>query len=175
LMATARAFLRLRASLPGSLGDIVGDVNRAFVEDVKNSGRFMTLFGAQIDRNRNRLDWISAGHDPAILFDPTTDSFKNLKGKGMPLGVTADAEYEASACQIKPGQIIFISTDGIRETRNQKGEMFGKNRIHQILRRYAKESAQTIKFSILDAVAEFRGDKEQEDDLTLVIIKVTDA
>jgi sigma-B regulation protein RsbU (phosphoserine phosphatase) len=174
LMATARGLLRLRASMPGRLGDIVADVNRAFVKDVEKSGRFMTLFWVQIDRGRKRMDWVSAGHDPAIIYDPTTDSFKNLKGKGMPLGVTADAEYEESACEIQPGQIIFISTDGIRETRNEKGGMFGKDRLQQILRQYAKESAHTIKGAILEAVTEFRGNKEQEDDLTLVVVKVTD-
>lgn len=174
LMATARGLLRLRASMPGRLGDIVADVNKAFVKDVEKSGRFMTLFWAQIDRGRKRMDWVSAGHDPAIIYDPTTDSFKNLEGKGMPLGVTADAEYEASACEIEPGQIIFISTDGIRETRNENGDMFGKDRLLGILRQNAKETAHTIKGSILKAVTEFRGNKEQEDDLTLVVIKVTD-
>jgi sigma-B regulation protein RsbU (phosphoserine phosphatase) len=174
LMATARGFLRLRASMPGKLNDIVADVNKAFIKDVERSGRFMTLFWAQIDRSRNLMEWVSAGHDPAVLFDPNTASFQNLHSKGLPLGVAEDAVYEELSCNIKAGQIIFIGTDGIRETRNEKGEMFGKERLHKILRRSAKQSAQTIKYSILDAVAEFRGNTKQEDDLTLVIIKVTE-
>jgi sigma-B regulation protein RsbU (phosphoserine phosphatase) len=174
LMATARGFLRLRASMPGNLSEAVADVNGAFIKDVERSGRFMTLFWAQIDRSRNRMDWVSAGHDPAILFDPKTDSLQNLHGKGMPLGVAEDAVYEEFSCNIKSGQIIFFGTDGIRETRNEKGEMFGKDRLQEIIRRSAKESAQTIKHAILDAVAEFRGNTKQEDDLTLVIIKVTE-
>jgi sigma-B regulation protein RsbU (phosphoserine phosphatase) len=174
LMATARGFLRLRASMLGKLSDAVADVNRAFIKDVERSGRFMTLFWAQIDRSRNRMDWVSAGHDPAILFDPKTASLQNLQGKGMPLGVAEDAVYEEFSCNIESGQIIFLGTDGIRETRNEKGEMFGKDRLQEIIRRSAKESAQTIKHAILDAVAEFRGNTKQEDDLTLVIIKVTE-
>jgi sigma-B regulation protein RsbU (phosphoserine phosphatase) len=174
LMATVRAFLRLRASMPGRPGDIVSDVNRAFVKDVEKSGRFMTLFLAQIDPGRGRMVWVNAGHEPAIIYDPASVAFENLKGKGMPLGVHEDATYKELSFEIKPGQLIFIGTDGIRETRNQNDEMFGHQRLQQILRQNAKASAQTVKLAILDAVAEFRGNQAQEDDLTLVVIKVKD-
>jgi sigma-B regulation protein RsbU (phosphoserine phosphatase) len=174
LMATVRAFLRLRASMPGSPGDIVSDVNRAFANDVEKSGRFMTLFLAQIDPGRNRMLWVNAGHEPAIIYDPAGVTFKNLKGNGMPLGVNEDATYKEISTEIRPGQLIFIGTDGIRETRNQDDEMFGNQRLQKILRRHANASARTVKRAILDAVAEFRGNQAQEDDLTLVVIKVTD-
>ena len=175
LMATVRAFLRLRASMPGTPGDIVSDVNRAFANDVEKSGRFMTLFLAQIDSDRRRMVWVNAGHEPAIIYDPASDAFENLKGKGMPLGVNEDATYNELSLEIKPGQLIFIGTDGIRETRNQNDEMFGNQRLQQILRQNAKASAQTVKRTILEAVAEFRGNQAQEDDLTLVVIKVNDS
>ncbi len=118
--------------------------------------------------------WVNAGHEPAIIYDPASDAFKNLKGKGMPLGVHEDAAYKELSFKIKPGQLIFIGTDGIRETRNQNDEMFGNQRLQQILRQNAKASAQTIKLAILEAVAEFRGNQAQEDDLTRVVIKVND-
>jgi sigma-B regulation protein RsbU (phosphoserine phosphatase) len=175
LMATVRAFLRLRASMPGRPGDIVSDVNRAFANDVEKSGRFMTLFLARIDRSRSRMDWVNAGHEPAIIYDPASDAFENLKGNGIPLGVDEEASYKELSFEIKPGQIIFIGTDGIRETRNQNDEMFGNQRLQQILRQNAKASAQTVKRAILEAVAEFRGNQAQEDDLTLVVIKVKDS
>lgn len=134
----------------------------------------MTLFLAQIDPGRSRMEWVNAGHEPAIIYDPASDAFENLKGKGMPLGVNEDAAYKELSFKLKPGQIIFIGTDGIRETRNQNDEMFGNHRLKQILRQNAKASAQTVKLAILDAVAEFRGNQAQEDDLTLVVIKVDD-
>jgi sigma-B regulation protein RsbU (phosphoserine phosphatase) len=175
LMATVRAFLRLRASMPGTPGDIVSDVNRAFANDVEKSGRFMTLFLAQIDPGRSRMVWVNAGHEPAIIYDPVSDAFENLKGNGMPLGVSEDATYKELSFEIKRGQIIFIGTDGIRETRNQNDEMFGNQRLQQILRQNAKASSQTVKRAILEAVAEFRGNQTQEDDITLVVIKVNDS
>jgi sigma-B regulation protein RsbU (phosphoserine phosphatase) len=172
LMATARAFLRMRSTMSEKLGDIVSDINREFFKDVEKSARFMTFFLARLDRGSNRIEWVRAGHDPAIIYDPGIDSFSNLEGKGMPLGVLKEAEYEQSSREIKPGQVIFIGTDGIWEARNQKEEMFGKDRLQQVIRRYAAESAQTIMLSILDAVKDFCGIADQEDDLTLMVIKV---
>ncbi len=173
LMATARGFLRLRATMPGTLGDIITDVNREFVKDVEDSAQFMTLFLARIDRGENRVNWVRAGHDPAILYDPDTDSFSSLDdGKGMPLGISKDAVYTASSCDIKPGQIIFLGTDGIWEARNAEGELFGKERLQQVIHTNSRESARTIVLSVLDAVEEFRGTGAQEDDITAVVIKV---
>jgi sigma-B regulation protein RsbU (phosphoserine phosphatase) len=118
---------------------------------------------------------VRAGHDPAILYDPETDSFSSLDGgNGIPLGISQDTVYTASSCDIKPGQIIFLGTDGIWETRNAQGELFGKERLQQVIHTNSKESARTIVLSVLDAVEEFRGPQEQEDDLTLVITRITD-
>ena len=135
----------------------------------------MTLFLARVDRGENRMDWVRAGHDPAILYDPDTDSFSSLDdAKGIPLGISKDAVYTASSCDVKSGQIIFLGTDGIWEARNAEGKLFGKERLQQVIHTNSRESARTIVLSVLDAVEEFRGREEQEDDLTLVITKLTD-
>ncbi len=173
LMATASAFLRLRATLAGSLKEIVGDVNREFCREVEASSRFMTLFIARIDRERNHIQWVRAGHDPAILYDAATDAFSPLNANGgLPLGVATDSVYQESTRAIKAGQIIFMGTDGIWETRNPQGDMFGKDRLKQIIRQNAGASARQIALAIVNGVTEFRGLQEQEDDLTLVIIKI---
>ena len=174
LMATARAFLRLRSSMHGRLKDIFRDINREFTHDVDNSGQFMTLFLTRIDRNKNSMEWVTAGHDPAIIYDPATDAFIDLKGKGLALGVMEDTNYEEHSQGIKPGQIICIGTDGIWEAHNSRGEPFGKERLKATIRKYASTSAETIVQSIIDAVEAFCENAEQEDDITLVIVKVTE-
>jgi sigma-B regulation protein RsbU (phosphoserine phosphatase) len=174
-MATARGFLRLRATIPGTLGDIISDINREFVKDAEESGQFMTMFLARIDRGSNRIEWVRAGHEPAILYDPDIDSFSSLdEGQGLPLGISQDTVYQASSGGIKLGQIIILGTDGIWEARNSDGELFGKDRLQQVIHANSRESARSISLSVLDAVEEFRGQGEQEDDLTLVVIKIVD-
>jgi sigma-B regulation protein RsbU (phosphoserine phosphatase) len=175
LMASARGFLKLRTMNPGTLDQIVTDINKEFIKDVDNSGRFMTLFLARIDLGLKRFDWVRAGHDPAILYHSRTDSFTNLdEGRGPALGITEETVYGSSSCDIRRGQILFLGTDGIWEACNADGELFGKKRLQQVIRDNSEESARTIALTILDAVEEFRGDSEQEDDLTLMIIKMID-
>ncbi len=172
LMASMRGMLRLRAAMPGALEEMVSDVNRQYARDVEAEGRFMTLFLARVDRENQLLEWVRAGHDPAILYDITDDSFTDLKGQGTALGISADFTFTRQSVPIRPGQVICLFTDGIPETRNAHGVSFGRERLRQEIRRHAAETAKNMILSILDAVAEFRGDLEQEDDLTLMVVKI---
>jgi sigma-B regulation protein RsbU (phosphoserine phosphatase) len=172
LMATARGLLRQRVSMRGSLGEIVTDINQRFTEDVERSGRFMTLFLARIDRVRNIIEWVRAGHDPALLYDPKTKAFVDLKGKGLPLGVDAAIPYRESSTTVEDGQVLFIGTDGIWETGNARGELFGKDRLKEVIRQHADQSARDILLAVHAAAEEFRGELKQEDDLTIVVVKL---
>jgi sigma-B regulation protein RsbU (phosphoserine phosphatase) len=171
LMATARALLRYRADAAGSVGKIVTDVNAKFSDDVESSGRFITLFLARIDRVHPRIEWVRAGHDPALLYDPETDAFQSLQGNGIPLGVESGYRYGESACGARPGQILFIGTDGIWETRNREDTFFGKDRLCEVIRRHADAPAAHITRAIIDSVVQYRGSEPQEDDLTAVVVK----
>jgi sigma-B regulation protein RsbU (phosphoserine phosphatase) len=81
VMTTARALLRMRSSMSGSLAQVISDVNRQLSRDVEDSGQFMTLFYGELDRASLQLRWVNAGHDPALLFDTHTGQFQELKGK----------------------------------------------------------------------------------------------
>ena len=174
MMATGRAFLRQRSALPGNLSDIVSDVNRQMTRDFEESGSFMTLFYLSIDPVNRNLCWVRAGHDPAIFYDPETDKFDVLRGAGMALGVDAAGRYEEfHKTGLKRGQIIVLGSDGLWEARNPQGKMFGKEPIHQIIRRNPQAIAREILTSSFNAFNVFLGDRAPEDDVTLVIIKIT--
>ncbi len=173
LMTTARANLRLRSALPGAIKEIVADVNTQLCKDVQDSGLFMTLFYSQIDVRQKHICWVGAGHDPALLFDPTTDTFKPLSGKGLPLGVDENAVYDQSRHLLSPGNIIIIGTDGIWEAPNQRGEMFGKDRLQDVVRTHAGQKAHQILEGVITSVEAFQGPGHQrQDDITLMIINV---
>jgi sigma-B regulation protein RsbU (phosphoserine phosphatase) len=173
LMATARALIRQRCSAFGQIDQVVSDVNRQLAKDVEDSGRFMTLFYAEIERSNKSLRWVNAGHEPAMIYDPDTDSFSDLNGgNNMALGVFEDTEFKEAQKEIAPGQIITIATDGIWEARNPKGEMFSKDRIRKIIRRNAAKTADDIQNAILDSLKRFQKDVKLEDDMTLVVIKI---
>ena len=173
LMTTARALLRMRSSQPGSVAEVVTSVNRLLTKDTYEGGRFMTLFYLNIDQANRSLRWVRAGHEPGIFYDPATDIFEELLGPGIALGVDEDWHYEASEKDgLTKGQIIFLGTDGIWETHQANGEMFGKQRLYEIIRRNAENTAKDIEKAVLEALADFRGKGNQEDDITMVVIKV---
>ena len=174
LMTTARALIRSRALQPGSIAQILTEVNQHLAYDIDASGRFMTMFYLNIDPRNKRLDWVRAGHDPAIFYDPATDTFEELGGgSGIPLGVDKSFAYEANEkFGLAKDQIIFIGTDGIWETHNPKGEMFGKQPVLDIIRANALAGPQAIIDNVIAAMNDFRENLEPQDDATLVALKV---
>jgi sigma-B regulation protein RsbU (phosphoserine phosphatase) len=175
LMATARAFMRQRSSRSGSMAEVVSDVNRQLTRDVEETGRFMTLFYLLIDSAEKNMSWVRAGHDPAIWYDPATDQFEELHGGGMALGVDENLQFEQyQKSGLKEGQILLLGTDGLWETQNPAGTMFGKDRIYEIIRKKSDASAREILDSIVMKLERFRQSLEPEDDITLVVIKVAE-
>ena len=173
LMSSARAFLRMRASQPGTITDIVTAMNRHLTEDINATGRFMTLFYLTIDHERTGIEWIRAGHDPALIYDPIQDRFEVLKGPGLALGVDQDYVFQSqSVIGLTEGKILALGTDGIWEACNQNGEMFGKARFKDIIRRHAAEEAKTILEKVFQEHAHFTRGVTSEDDITLVVVKV---
>jgi len=174
LMATARAFLRCRISQPGKKSEIISDVNALLASDTDGTGQFMTLFYADIDVSRRKIEWIRAGHDPALLYNPVGDKFEELAGRGAALGIGNQTDFSVNSLDdLSPGQILCIGTDGIWETYNTQGEMFGRQRMREIIRQNSHLPAETIVTEVIDCVREFRSGSRQEDDITLVIVKLT--
>jgi sigma-B regulation protein RsbU (phosphoserine phosphatase) len=175
LMATVRAFLKSRVTQPGSPAEIISDVNRLITNDTGDTGQFMTLFYAVLDTGNKELQWVRAGHDPAIFYDPAKDEFKELNGYGMALGLDVKFKYhENMLTGLTMGQVLLIGTDGLWETQGQSGEMFGKDRIKALIKKHANASPDKILEAIISALRDFQGLMKQEDDVTLTVIKVTE-
>jgi sigma-B regulation protein RsbU (phosphoserine phosphatase) len=172
LMATARALIMLRSSMPGEAAGIINDVNRYLSLDTAQTGNFMTFFYCELSERDMKVRWVRAGHEPAIVYDPSTDAFDELKGQGMALGLDESFDYDSFHRRIKPGQVILLGTDGIWEMHNQAGEMFGKKALMEIIRNNQMASARQIVDTVTETLEQFRGDEAPEDDITLVVIKV---
>ena len=173
MMASVRAFLRCRVTQPGDAADIITDVNRLVTVDTRETGHFMTLFYTQIDLSSKTLHWVRAGHDPALLYDPAADSIEELRGEGIALGVDENCTYRQSAkTGLSKGQILLIGTDGVWETRNESGQMFGKKRVAELIRKHAAFSSDKLLQAVIASLEDFRGAAKQEDDVTLAVVKI---
>ncbi|WP_338667887.1 SpoIIE family protein phosphatase [Pseudodesulfovibrio methanolicus] len=169
-MASARAYLRSLLSGGAPLGEAVPAVNRLVFEDTDGSGRFMTLFLLELFEDGG-VEWVRAGHDPALLFTPDRECFEELQGEGLPLGVTPDATFTVGRREAVPGQIAVIGTDGIWEAVSPGGEMFGKGRFKALIREHAGENAAALVRTVNQSLAVFRATAPQRDDMTLAVVR----
>jgi sigma-B regulation protein RsbU (phosphoserine phosphatase) len=172
VMAGVRAVLRDRAVAAGDLAELMGRLNRLICAD-HGGDRFMTMHLSVIDAKAGRMRWVSAGHDPALVFDPADGSFTEVGAGDLPLGVMDDTQYsEQISPALRPGQILFIGTDGVWEMPDAKGQEFGKDRLRETIREGAARSADEIARSVRERLTTFRGDAKSVDDVTFVVVKV---
>jgi sigma-B regulation protein RsbU (phosphoserine phosphatase) len=172
-MTTARAFMRLSIHQYQGAPQLLDTVNRFLTRDSLETGQFMTVFFLEIDPTHKAFRWVRAGHDAAILYDPSKDAFEELAGEGTALGVVEELSFQENIRRgWTPGSVLVIGTDGIWEARNRRDEMFGHERYQDAIRNHAADSAHSIQNAVIRAVESFMGDASQEDDITLVVFKL---
>ena len=173
LMTTVRALLRSRVLMqPENMADAITDVNRFLCIDTSETGNFMTLFFLLLDSGNGEVRWVRAGHEPAIVYDLSTDSFSDLYGDGIALGVDETWSFEENRQELwSNSQVLLIGTDGIWESENPQGEAFGKKRLREIIREHKYQSSQEIVHAITEGLANHRQTAPQQDDITMVVIK----
>ncbi len=173
LMASARAFIRECALQPGSAAEIVGRVNLRLCRDIQATGRFMTLFYAEIDLGQRCLRWVRAGHPPALVFDRSGGDFTELRGMGgLPLGVFDGAGYEEHRQAIQPGEIIAIGTDGVLDACDSSGRAVGGFLLKRVLGECGELPAAEIVSRVLGGLQQQIHPAALHDDSTLVVVKV---
>jgi phosphoserine phosphatase RsbU/P len=172
-MASARSFLLSEAQGFKSPARLARDVNRYVTRDSARTGRFISMFFLEIDAAVKTLRWVRAGHEPALAYQPVSGGFLELTGDGMAMGVDENADYLDYGRQgWEPGTVIVVGTDGITETRSRSGELFGRERMRQIIRANAARPTAEIQSAVIAAVHSFRNQTPQEDDVTLVVVKL---
>jgi serine phosphatase RsbU (regulator of sigma subunit) len=171
LMTAARAALRCAAASGLPLPVMLDRVNHVLNTD--RNFRFMTLVLLVIDPARGTARWASAGHDPAIVLHRASNDFSELAGGSAPLGVDDDMTYDEYTRQgLAPGDLIVIGTDGIWEAVNPEGEMYGKQRLREVVRSNARAPLAGIADAIEADLRRFRGSAPQRDDITFVVVRI---
>ncbi|WP_051308890.1 SpoIIE family protein phosphatase [Desulfogranum japonicum] len=171
LMATVRALVRARVQAPGSAAECINDINRYLCWDTLQYGNFSTLFYLEVEPDLQAIRWIRAGHEPALLFTPAENTFRELKGTGLVLGLDSDTQYTENIFPLTHSRhLLLIGSDGVWEQENEQQEAFGKERVKEILRENMHLEPSEILRKITEEIHIFRGNADQIDDITLVII-----
>jgi len=156
-----------------TVGDIMIRANRRIKKDIK-SGMFVALLYAVIDSKDRSLSLCSAGQTQPVYFSEETGGVELVETEGdtFPLGILEDAEYEETRLELAPGDKVVFYTDGIVEAMNEQEEIFGFDRLLDVVRGARAMDAESLLKEIMDQVNKFAGGAAQHDDLTVIVLSV---
>jgi sigma-B regulation protein RsbU (phosphoserine phosphatase) len=135
------------------------------------SGTFVTAFYAVFDPRDLSLTYSSAGHNPPRVKRCSDGTVRSLESPdGLPLGLLERCPYSDTRIELMAGDQLVLYTDGITETMNPEGDLFGKQRLDLILS--GCSPAQQLHDAILESLNAFSRGRPADDDRTLVIGRV---
>lgn len=151
--------------------NIFSQINRQLCQDL-GSGRFVTAFLGLLDPTRHSIRYQSAGQGPLLHFHGRTHRIEWLDSSMVPLGVDEDAKDRGPAPMIvESGDLIVLLTDGFYEFQNPAGDLFGKDRIAEIILQYHHCTARQLLDHLLEATTKFADGDPQLDDMTGLVIR----
>lgn len=170
LTHAAQAAVRSYLELVPDVGEVMTRLNNRLVAGVE-SGMFMSMVLLVVDLAGRTLTYVNAGHAPILLVKP--GKIEELEKTGMVLGVVEDQEYTVHGpIQLEDGDCVFIRTDGVEETMNAYREVFGEQRMKEILVASRDGTASDILGTLQEALTDHAAGEAQEDDVTMIAVKV---
>ena len=173
VMSASRSVFRMLSEENLAVGEIMIRANRRMNKDVKK-GMFVALLYAVLDSGDRVLTLCSAGQTQPVHFSSETGkaTLVQTEGDTFPLGILEGAEYQDTRLQLSPGDKIVFYTDGIVEAMNEQEEMFGFERLLEVVRSAQAMTADSLLKEIVDRVNAFAGGAAQHDDLTVIVVSV---
>src|SRR5215217_2744368 len=169
VVSATSSMLRAVAQALGSSspGEVLGRVNETLFARIP-SNMFVTCFYAILEPKSGTLSYANAGHDLPYLW--RGGDAKELRARGMPLGLLPGMGYEEKELEVDAGEGVLFYTDGLVEAHDPKGEMFGFPRLRELVAEHGEERA--LGDFLLEELYSFVGAGwEQEDDITLLTLK----
>ena len=149
---------------------ILHAANRAMISDRSQASQdFITLFCALLDPCEHRLQYASAGHCQPVAAQ--NGEIDRLELDGLPVAVLDDGGYSLHNHGLAPGQSLVLYTDGVTEAMNRSRELFGMDRLEEVIRSRRSDSAEELLQAIIAAVQDFAGPTPQSDDLTVLVLR----
>jgi serine phosphatase RsbU (regulator of sigma subunit) len=175
IMSASRSVFRMLSEEELSVEETMVKANRRLKKDIK-SGMFVALLYAVLDAEKRKLGLCSAGQTQPFHISLKTEEAALIKTEGdtFPLGLLDEADYKETQLQLDIGDRIVFYTDGIVEAMNKKDEIYGFDRLQQVIKISKADTAEALMNDIITSVSDFTGDAPQHDDLTLIVVDVTD-
>jgi sigma-B regulation protein RsbU (phosphoserine phosphatase) len=172
VMVETRSVLRAHAFRSGNAGDALAVLNELLYDDLTRTELFISMFYAKFSAETRFLTFANGGHNPPLLLRCGQPGYIGLDADGMVLGVLKGVEFEEKSVLLREGDVLTFYTDGITESANDSGELFGTDRLYQAIYAFRGAPPEEIIEGVLKSVREFSGQKTLRDDVSLVVLKI---
>ncbi len=167
MVATAKSYFH---SLVNENGNV--DLIKKMSSGIKNMKLRMMYMGLTILRCQERsVEFTSAGMPPALLYKKKDGTISEVVLKAMPLGSSVEFPYQSLQFELEPGDVFVLFSDGLMELFNPRREQLGMERIIESLEKIGEKSSRDILSSLISLRDSWKGKVNQEDDVTIVILK----
>jgi serine phosphatase RsbU (regulator of sigma subunit)/anti-sigma regulatory factor (Ser/Thr protein kinase) len=167
------AMLRMAFRMGADLDTAFAQVNNQLADSLPDD-RFITAFIGILDTATNSLRFQSGGQAPILIFDAAAGTCRTLSPTSFPLSVMPISDVPAAVTiDMLPGDMLVLLSDGIYEYQNANGDEFGIDRVIELVRANGDQSMASLADTLLASVREFANGAQQEDDMTLVLVKRT--
>jgi phosphoserine phosphatase RsbU/P len=170
-MALSVTVLRFIMQLEFSPVQLLQHANHVISSYNEQSQMFASIFVSYLDFATGEMHYASAGHNPPLLYRSATDTFIELKAKGILVGLFEDVDFEQETFTMQAGDTLVMYTDGVTEAMSIVDEEFGMQRLQAVIRANASLPSAKLSNAIIEAVSAFAGERGRFDDETLVIVK----
>jgi sigma-B regulation protein RsbU (phosphoserine phosphatase) len=172
LMATTAAHLRSFVHEHSDVEEILEHTNSLLCDEIEEA-HFVTFLFARLELSSRTLHYVNAGHPSGYVMGQSGEIRATLESTALPLAVSPDSVFQVSdPVELEPGDVVLLTTDGILEANSPTGELFGKDRMLEVVKTNRHRMASEIIDSLQQAVSHFTEREEQPDDFTIVVLKV---
>jgi sigma-B regulation protein RsbU (phosphoserine phosphatase) len=173
LVSTVASSIRAFGDGKNSPKAVVEQLNSAVTRS-SAAGKFVTFFYAELDRARNVLRYVNAGHNYPRLKRASGELLSLVVG-GMPLGLFPGAPYEEGEVAFAPGDSLVLFSDGIPEAVDSFHQEYSEERLEALWRDHGNGPGATLLDRVYEDVERFRGAAAQSDDMTMLVVTPTSA
>lgn len=174
-MAVSKAVIKMRAQAGGSPSEVLSDVDKRLGKD-NDLGMFVTVWLGYLDIETGHVVACNAGHDFPMLYLQSDERAK-AEGffiykteHGLGVAMFPGMDYPEIEFDMKPGDRIFLYTDGVNEAQGKENEQFGLDRLQSVLNAHLSDSSMELCNSVKSAVDSFVGNAPQFDDMTMLAL-----
>jgi sigma-B regulation protein RsbU (phosphoserine phosphatase) len=173
LMANIQATLRALLPHETDLARLADRLDREVDQNTPGSV-YLTLFLGILEMDGHLLRYVNAGHNPQFILRGT-GGIEQLGSTGMPIALYSGHGYREARVVLAAGDLLFFYTDGLVETENERGEMFGAERLQQMLSAQLPQDVDALLHQVEAQVVAFRGNAEPFDDATMMALRISAA